>query len=100
MSRAVVVRYRVKPDALDQNLELVRAVYDELAATRPRGLRYSTYRVEERTFVHVALIEGADNPLEAVAAFQVFTNGISERCEEPPRAAGGEVVGSYPADRS
>jgi hypothetical protein len=96
MSRAVVVRYRVKPDSLHQNLKLVRAIYDELAATRPEGLRYSTYRVEERTFVHVALIEGTDNPLDEVPAFQLFTTGISERCEEPPQAVGGELVGRYP----
>jgi hypothetical protein len=95
MSRAVVVRYRVKPGALQQNLDLVRAVYDELAATRLEGLRYSTYRVDERTFVHVALIEGADNPLDTVRAFQAFTSEIGERCEEPPQAAGGELVGSY-----
>ena len=53
MSRAVVVRYRVKPEAVQQNLQLVRAVYAELAATRPEGLTYSTCRVDERTFVHV-----------------------------------------------
>ena len=95
MSRAVVVRYRVKPDALEQNLQLVRAVYDELAATRPEGLRYSTYRVDETTFVHVALIDGTDNPLTEVSAFQAFTSGINDRCEEPPQAVSGELVGSY-----
>jgi hypothetical protein len=95
MSRAVVVRYRVKPDSVQQNLELVGAVYAELATIRPEGLRYSTYRVDDRTFVHVALIEGTDNPLDEVAAFRTFTAGIGERCEEPPHAAGGELVGSY-----
>jgi hypothetical protein len=95
MSRAVVVRYRVKPDAVEQNLDLVRAVYAELAEMRPEGFRYSTYRVDERTFVHVALIDGTDNPLDAVAAFQAFTAGIGARCEDPPHAAAGELVGSY-----
>jgi hypothetical protein len=96
MSRAVVVRYKIKPEALQENLQLVGAVYDELAAIRPEGLRYSTYRVEDRTFVHVAVIEGADNPLDEVPAFRAFTSGISERCEELPQAAGGELVRSYP----
>ena len=95
MSRAVVVRYRVKPDAVQENLQLVGAVYAELAATRPAGLSYSTYRVDERTFVHVAIIEGTDNPLDATTAFHAFTAGIGERCEEPPHVAGGELVGSY-----
>jgi hypothetical protein len=96
VSRAVVVRYRVKADALDENVELVRAVYDELAATRPDGLRYSTCRVDQRTFVHVAVIEGDGNPLDDVGAFRIFTAGIAERCEEGPQALGGELVGIYP----
>jgi hypothetical protein len=95
MNRAVVVRYRVKPDALEQNVQLVRAVYDELASIRPEGLRYSTYRIDETTFVHVATIEGAGNPLEDVPAFRAFTAGIDQRCEEVPQAAAGELIGSY-----
>ncbi len=98
MSRAVVVRYRVKPEAVAENVALVRAVYDELAEARPGGLRYSTLRVDERTFVHVAVVEGETNPLDEVTAFRAFTQGIAERCEEPPQALGGEVVGRYPAD--
>jgi hypothetical protein len=97
MSRAVVVRYRVKPESLDENLRLVRAVYAELAATNPDGLRYSTCRVDDRTFVHVAVIEGASNPLDDVAAFRAFTEGITERCEEGPHQTSGELVGSYPS---
>jgi len=95
MSRAVVVRYRVRPDALDENLALVRAVYAELDATRPEGLRYSTYRVNDRDFVHVAVIDAEDNPLDGVAAFQTFLQGIADRCEEGPTPSGGEVVASY-----
>jgi len=95
MSRAVVVRYRVKPEALQENLQLVRAVYDELNATGPYELQYSTYRVDERTFFHVALIDGTENPLDAVSAFKAFTAGIGDRCDEGPQALSGEVVGSY-----
>ncbi|HEY2562706.1 MAG TPA: antibiotic biosynthesis monooxygenase [Acidimicrobiales bacterium] len=96
MSRAVVVRYRVKPESLDENVRLVREVYAELAATDPGGLRYSTCRVDERTFVHVAVIEGDSNPLDEVAAFRAFTEGIAERCEEGPQPTSGELIGTYP----
>jgi hypothetical protein len=96
VSRAVVVRYRVKPESLDDNIRLVRTVYEELAETRPDGLRYSTCRVDDRTFVHVAVIEGAANPLDDIAAFRLFTEGIAERCEEMPQALGGELLGRYP----
>jgi hypothetical protein len=97
MSEAVVVRYRVKAEAVEQNVELVRAVYDELAEKRPSGLQYSTYRVDEQTFVHVAVHEGPQNPLDDVAAFHAFTADISERCEEPPQVSRGDIVGRYPS---
>lgn len=92
----MIVRYRVKADEVAQNVRLVRAVYDELAKARPRGLRYSTYRSDERTFVHVAVIEGPGNPLDDVSAFRTFTAGIGERCDELPQVTDAELVGSYP----
>jgi hypothetical protein len=91
----VVVRYRVRPEALDENLALVRAVYAELAATKPEGLRYSTYRVNDRDFVHVAVLDAEENPLDGVAAFSTFLERVADRCEEGPTPSGGEVVGSY-----
>ena len=33
MTRAVVVRYRTRPDAADENARVVKAVFEELAAT-------------------------------------------------------------------
>ena len=33
--RQVMVRYKVKPDRVEENEQLVRAVYEELAATAP-----------------------------------------------------------------
>ena len=38
--RQVMVRYRVKPDRVEENEALVRAVYEELALREPEGLRY------------------------------------------------------------
>ena len=53
--RQVMVRYKVKPDRVAENEALVRAVYEELAATEPAGLRYATFRLEDGvTFVHLA----------------------------------------------
>ena len=91
----VMVRYRVHPDRVAENEQLVRAVYDELAATRPEGLRYATFRLADGvTFVHVAEHDD-DNPLPRLAAFQRFQQGIRERCDDPPQAAQLEEIGSY-----
>jgi len=96
MTRAVVVRYRTRPDAADDNEQLVKAVFAELAAAQPSGIRYSTVRVDETTFVHVAVFDSDANPLADLPAFQAFTSGIADRCEEPPAPAGGRLIGSYP----
>jgi hypothetical protein len=96
MTRAVVVRYRTRPDAADDNEQLIGAVFQELTAARPGGIRYSVFRVDETTFVHVAVFDSDQNPLEALPAFQAFTSGIADRCEEPPAPMAGRLVGSYP----
>jgi hypothetical protein len=95
MTRAVVVRYRVRPDAVAENEQLVQAVFAELAQKKPAGLRYRTVRVDECTFVHVALLDGDTNPLDEIEAFATFTASIGERCEEGPTASRGELVGSF-----
>ena len=94
--RQVMVRYKVKPERVEENEQLVRAVYDELAATAPAGLRYATFRLDDGvSFVHIASVEGESNPLAEVEAFARFQAGISDRCEEPPVATQAQTIGSY-----
>jgi len=91
-----MVRYKVKPDRVEENEQLVRAVYDELAATRPAGLRYATFRLEDGvSFVHVASVEGEHNPLAEVEAFARFQADVRDRCDEPPVATQLHEVGAY-----
>jgi hypothetical protein len=93
MSTVKVVRYRTKQGQAEKNAELVRAVFAELAADDPGGLRYVSLQLEDgQTFVHIATIEGEVNPLTASAAFGRFQ---SDRCEEGPIAMDASVVGSY-----
>jgi len=96
--RRVIVRYTVKPDQVESNEELVRAVYEELDRTAPAGLRYATFKLEDGvSFVHVASVEAADgrNPLGQVEAFARFQQGIADRCDKPPVATEMIEVGSY-----
>ena len=91
-----VVRYRPLDDRADENQELVEAVFAELAETKPAGLRYMTFRLDDGTFVHVADVEG-DNPLGANSAFQAFTTDIDARCGEGegPNPQAATIVGAY-----
>lgn len=94
--RTVIVRYRLKADRLDEHLRLLGAVLDELARTKPVGLRYGVARTADGlSFTHVAAMEGPGNPLAALPAFQAFTRGVGERCEEAPVATDVSIVGDY-----
>lgn len=93
-----MVRYRTTPDRGDENQVLVEAVYDELAASSPEGLRYATFRLDDGvTFVHVADLrtEDGSNPLLDTAAFAAFQQDLPERCEVLPEAVPASVVGSF-----
>jgi len=96
--KRVMVRYRVKADRAADNERYVRAVFAELERTRPAGLRYATFKLDDGvSFVHLASIETADgsNPLLAVSAFKEFSAQIKERCDEPPVTTTLHEVGNY-----
>jgi quinol monooxygenase YgiN len=94
--RQVIVRYRVKPDRVEENEALVHAVYEELHQTEPEGLRYATFRLEDGvSFLHLAITEDGQNPLPQVAAFQRFQENVRDRCDEPPVVTEISTVGSY-----
>lgn len=94
----LMVRYRVKADRAEENVEAVLAVFAELERQRPRGLRYATFRLADGlSFMHLARIETADgaNPLLAVEAFKRFAASVRERCDEPPVTTPLTEVASY-----
>jgi hypothetical protein len=94
--RQTVIRYKTKPELAEKNAELVAAVFAELKAAQPEGLRYLSLRLEDDTFIHFVetAAEGASS-LQSLPAFAAFQNGIRERCAEPPLAKGAAVIGSY-----
>jgi hypothetical protein len=93
--RRTLIRYKTK--ASDRNAELVSAVFAELKATRPDGVRYLTLRLDDGTFIHLveADTEDGSTPIPKLKAFQAFQSGIRDRCAEPPRVAEATVVGDY-----
>lgn len=93
----VIVRYRVKPERAAENEKLVRAVYAELAQTRPAGLHYATFQLEDGvSFVHLTSTDGeGPNPLSKLEAFKRFQEEIDDRCEEGPVVSSVREIGSY-----
>jgi hypothetical protein len=97
MSR-VMIRYVVRPEHVERNEALVRAVYDELRQTGPAGFRYVTFRLGDGgEFVHLASNEtaGGRSPLPDLSSFRAFQDGIAERCEVPPVVSELHEIGSY-----
>ena len=70
MTVTKVIRYRTKPESADENERLIREVFAELAKQNPDGLHYAAFRLDDGvSFLHVAVLDGEENPLTASAAF-------------------------------
>lgn len=96
--KTLLVRYKLLPERVEENERLVRAVFERLAASRPSGVRYATFKAADSlTFFHLARIEapGGVNPLADLEEFKAFTARIAERCSEPPVTTVLEEVGAY-----
>jgi hypothetical protein len=95
--KTIMVRYKTTEAHGDVNQGLVRAVFNELRARAPEGLRYATYRLADGvTFVHIATVENPDqNPLVMLPAFKAFQKELKDRCVEQPVVTELSPVDSY-----
>ena len=90
------VRYTVKPQALEENKRLVRAVFTELHERRPHDLHYASIALGDGMFVHLVAAPGDDaSELTSLPAFEAFRATIGERVVAAPESFEAEVVGSY-----
>jgi hypothetical protein len=97
MTHATVVRYTTRPETALDNEQLIRGVFAELAANNPEGLRYVAFRLDDGvSFLHVAVLDGDENPLMTVDAFRQFLAGINDRCVDGPTPSDATQIGSYP----
>jgi hypothetical protein len=96
MAVTKVIGYRTTPESADENERLIRAVFTELSQAQPTGIRYEAFRLDDGvSFVHVATLDGGQNPLTTSTAFARFQSGIQDRCVEGPTPADGLAIGSY-----
>jgi hypothetical protein len=96
MTNARVIRYKTTPESAARNEDLIRDVFAELAKQNPDGLRYAAFRLADGvSFLHVAMLDGEQNPLTASAAFAEFQSGIADRCVEGPAPTDATVIGCY-----
>jgi hypothetical protein len=98
--KTTMVRYKTSVAHADANERLVRAVFNELRARPPEGLRYASYRLADGvTFVHIATLEIPDeNPLVVLPSFKAFQKQLKERCVEPPVVTELSAVDSFASE--
>ena len=96
--KRILVKYKVKEDQAQENIEYIQAVFSALERSKPEGLRYASFQLEDGvSFVHIASIETEDgsNPLPTFDEFKTFVNDIALRCVEPPEPSELNTIGSY-----
>lgn len=92
----MMIRYKVKREETARELELLRAIYAELEATKPDGIRYATFQLEDGvSFVEFAETDGPGRFSE-LEAFRAYRATLDERCEEAPVVTELRQVGSFP----
>lgn len=99
MQKSVVVRYTVKPEAIDEHVRLIHGVFEQLHRERPAGvIEYQVLRLDDgETFVHVSTHDTADgsNPLPQLSAFQEFGRESDSRVSTTPAPAPATTIASY-----
>lgn len=94
--KTIVVRYRLKPERVAEHEALLAAVFVELEANAVAGVEYRALKLDDGvTFVHVADVAGAKNPLVELPAFQAFTRDIAARCAEPVVSSPARTLGRH-----
>ena len=88
--KRTLIRYKTKPEMADRNAELIAAVFAELKAAKPDGVRYLSLRLDDDTLRPFRRDRGRRRQQRDARnwrRFKAFQSGIRERCVEPPLAA-------------
>ena len=95
--KKVLVRYKVKSDRANENEDLIKAVYRQLAEEKIEGFHYCTLRVSNTSFVHIAFskTKAANDRFADLTSFKKFQANIGDRCEETPVVEEVTMIGSY-----
>jgi len=96
MMKRSLIRYKTKPELTDENERLIKAVFAELHAKSPNGVRYLALRLGDGSFVHIVATDSGDGTsITGLDAFRAFQSGIKDRTIEPPQSNEATIVGNY-----
>ena len=67
------IRYRVKPEKIEENQQLLEEVFRELHTKSPNGVRYLVLELSDGSFCH--LVDDASRVIPGLSAFAAFQRG-------------------------
>jgi hypothetical protein len=88
-----LIRYRVKPERVEENQKLIESVFRELHAKAPAQVRYLVLRLSDGTFCH--LVDDSTKTVPNLEAFAAFQRGGAERRFDEPQQLEATIVGNY-----
>jgi hypothetical protein len=88
-----LIRYRVKPEKIEENQHLIEGVFRELHARSPNGVRYLVLKLNDGTFCH--LFEDSTKTIPTLDAFAAFRRGGEDRRFDEPQQFEATIVGNY-----
>lgn len=93
----MMIRPRLKADSVEAAEAAIKTMFAAIEQAKPEGVRYASCKLADGvTFVVLlALDDGIDNPLAAVAEFREFQQNLKDWVVEPPMPDQLTVVGSY-----
>ena len=97
-TKKILVRYKLKADAVIENEKFIKAVFRQLHERLPEGIRYTVYKLADGvSFVHIARFETetARKAFSTMPAFLDFQSQSKDRFEEFPLSGEVEEIGAY-----
>lgn len=93
----LMIRSKIKAEHVAEADTAARKVFAALEKAQPGGIHYGSCRLADGVtyVIMLALDEGVENPLPALAEFREFQEGIKSWLAEPPATDQLTVVGSY-----
>ena len=93
--KRTVVRYKAKPEKVEENQRLIEKVFQELHAKSPGGVRYLALKLGDGTFVHFAAVvplTPASKPFGLFAAASTSVASSRRRRATRPSSA---IIGCW-----
>lgn len=91
-----MIKWKIKPDQVQLELELLAAVYEELQTRQPGNLDYSTFQLDDGvTFMAYANMPMGLGVLGDLRAFHRYRATLDARCDEAPIVTQLGEIGLY-----